>query len=109
MVRTIIEKNLLNAVEKTTGIILKRRTDLQTILDECLKNNLEEDFEEQLISTAATTSGIILFLVLVSSLISSHLVRKHKSVESWSVVELMRLRIMFLTCQIDLVQHGVEI
>ena len=54
---TIIEKNLLDEVEKTTGIILKRRTDLQTILDECLKNNLEEDFEE-LVFTGKYIEGL---------------------------------------------------
>ena len=57
MVSTIIEKNLLDAVEKTTGIILKRRTDLQTILDECIKNNLEKDFED-LVFTGKYIEGL---------------------------------------------------
>jgi hypothetical protein len=57
MVRTIIEKNLLDAVEKTTGNILKRRTDLQIILDECLKNNLEDDFED-LVFTGKYIEGL---------------------------------------------------
>ena len=57
MVSTIIDKNLLDAVEKTMGIILKRRTDLQTILDECINNNLEEDFED-LVFTGKYIEGL---------------------------------------------------
>jgi len=41
-----IEKKLLDKVEETADILLKRKNDLQIILDECLNNNLEEDFKE---------------------------------------------------------------
>ena len=57
MVKTIIEKNLLDEVEKTTEVILKRRADLQTIVDECLNNNLEEEFEE-LVFTGKYIEGL---------------------------------------------------
>ena len=57
MVKTVIKKNLLDKVEKTTGNILKRKTDLKTIVDECLKNNLEEDFEE-LVFTGKYIEGL---------------------------------------------------
>ncbi|UCH66673.1 MAG: hypothetical protein JSW63_05990 [Ignavibacterium sp.] len=57
MVKTIIEKNLLDEVEKTTEIILKRKIDLQTIVDECLNNNLEEEFEE-LVFTGKYIEGL---------------------------------------------------
>jgi hypothetical protein len=57
MVKSIIEKNLLDKVEKTADIILKRKNDLQIILDECLKNNLEEDFEE-LVFTGKYIEGL---------------------------------------------------
>jgi len=46
MIKSFVEKNLLNKVEETADIILKRKNDLQIIVDECLNNNLEEDFEE---------------------------------------------------------------
>ena len=46
MIKSFVEKNLLNKVEETVDIFLKRKNDLQIILDECLNNNLEEDFEE---------------------------------------------------------------
>jgi len=46
MVKSFIEKSLLEKVEQTTGVILKRKQDLQIIVDECVNNNLEEDFEE---------------------------------------------------------------
>ena len=38
--------NLLDEVEKTAEINLKRKDDLQIIVDECVNNNLEEEFEE---------------------------------------------------------------
>jgi hypothetical protein len=57
MVKSIIEKNLLDRVEQTASIILKRKQDLQIILDECLKNNLEEDFEE-LVFTGKYIEGL---------------------------------------------------
>jgi hypothetical protein len=57
MVKSIIERNLLDRVEQTASIILKRRQDLQIILDECLKNNLEEDFEE-LVFTGKYIEGL---------------------------------------------------
>ena len=46
MIKSFVEKNLLNKVEETVDIFLKRKNDLQIILDEYLNNNLEEDFEE---------------------------------------------------------------
>jgi len=46
MVKAIIENDLLSKVESTADIILNRKNDLQIIVDECLNNNLEEDFEE---------------------------------------------------------------
>jgi hypothetical protein len=57
MVKSIIERNLLDRVEQTASIILKRRQDFQIILDECLKNNLEEDFEE-LVFTGKYIEGL---------------------------------------------------
>ena len=38
--------NLLDEVEKTAEINLKRKDDLQIIVDECVNNNLEEEFVE---------------------------------------------------------------
>lgn len=46
MIKSFVEKNLLNKVEETADIFFNRKNDLQIILDECLNNNLEEDFEE---------------------------------------------------------------
>ena len=46
MIKSIIEKNLLDKVEETADIFFKRKNDLQIIVDECLNNNLEEEFEE---------------------------------------------------------------
>ena len=46
MVKSIIEKNLLDKVEETAEIVLKKKYELQIIVDECLNNNLEENFEE---------------------------------------------------------------
>lgn len=46
MIKITIEKNLLDEVEKTAEINLKRKDDLQIIVDECVNNNLEEEFEE---------------------------------------------------------------
>jgi hypothetical protein len=57
MVNTIIEKNFLDEVEKTTGIILKRKTDLQIILNESINNNLDEDFED-LVFTGKYIEGL---------------------------------------------------
>jgi hypothetical protein len=57
MVKSIIENILLDKVEKTADVILKRKNDLQIILDECLKNNLEEDFEE-LVFTGKYIEGL---------------------------------------------------
>ena len=41
-----INKNILNEVEIFSDSLLKRKTDLQIIFDECLNNNLEKEFEE---------------------------------------------------------------
>jgi len=46
MIKITIEKNLLDEVEKTVEIILKRKDDLQIIVDECVNHNLEEEFED---------------------------------------------------------------
>ena len=46
MVKSIIEKNLLDKVEETAEVVLKKKYELQIIVDECLSNNLEENFEE---------------------------------------------------------------
>ena len=46
MVKSIIEKNLLDKVEETAEVVLKKKYELQIIVDECLNNNLEENFEE---------------------------------------------------------------
>ncbi len=41
-----INKNILNEVEIFSDSLIKRKTDLQIIIDECLNNNLEKEFEE---------------------------------------------------------------
>ena len=57
MIKSIIEKNLLDKVEETADIILKRKIDLQFILDEYWNNNLLDDFEE-LAFTAKYIEGL---------------------------------------------------
>jgi hypothetical protein len=46
MIKSVIEKNLLDKVEETAEVVLKKKYELQIIVDECLNNNLEENFEE---------------------------------------------------------------
>jgi len=46
MIKSAIEKNLLDKVEETAEVVLKNKYELQIIVDECLNNNLEENFEE---------------------------------------------------------------
>jgi len=41
-----INKNLLDEVEKYSNSVLQRKTDLQLIVDECLQNDFETEFEE---------------------------------------------------------------
>ncbi len=41
-----INKNILNEVEIYSDSLMKRKTDLHIIIDECLNNNLEKEFEE---------------------------------------------------------------
>jgi len=42
----LVNKNILNDVEIFSDSLLKRRTDLQIIIDESLNNNLGKEFEE---------------------------------------------------------------
>jgi len=46
MIKSVIEKSLLGKVEETAEVVLKKKYELQIIVDECLNNNLEENFEE---------------------------------------------------------------
>lgn len=45
MGKTLLTKNILNDVEIFSDSILKRKSDIQIIIDESLSNNFEKDFE----------------------------------------------------------------
>lgn len=55
--KNLIVKNLLNEVEEFSNLELKRKNDIQSLLDVSLNNGYEEEFEE-LIFTAKYIEGL---------------------------------------------------